>query len=105
MEDTRKELESMEKVLFREETVSLDELLNDRELQELLGEKPAEKPAEQLVYQNFANGYGAGVQPQTPAAPQRSKRDDRIIVALMSTASVLCLDIIGVLAYWLTVLL
>ena len=32
---------------------------------------------------------------------ETKKRDDKILVGLMITASVLCLGILGVLGYWL----
>lgn len=109
MEDTSKELERIQKELLKEDTVSLDELLADEELNALLSEPEEQIPekAEQLVYHNFANGYGScGEKAEEDARMGRKKKkDDRVILGLMITASALCLGIIGVLAYWLTVFL
>lgn len=116
MEDTRKELERIQNELLKDETVSLEELLQDEELNALLQEptEPAfddpEKihdPRQPMVYQNYANQYGSAekkAQEESRMA-RRKQKDDKIIVGLMITASALCLGIIGVLAYWLTVFL
>ena len=94
-----------------EKESSLDELLEDTELTELLREEPEpafddpEKihdPKEPLVYQNFANDYGAQ---EKDEAARLKEKDERIVMGLMILASVLCLGIIGVMGYWLTVLL
>ncbi len=84
MEETRKEWEPI-----REESVSLDEILNDQELTALL-EEPQE-PVKNLRKESYLRS--------------RKKHDDKVIIGLMATACALCLGIIGVLAYWLTVLL
>ncbi len=82
-----------------EEETSVDALLQDQELNDLLSQ-PEEEPVpldpkvmEEKKMKNIANDN------------QRKKKEDKALVALMATASVLCLGIIGVLAYWLTVLL
>lgn len=111
MEDTRKELERIQRGLLseEEESLSLDDILADEELNALLQERtePAfddpEKihdPKEPMVYNNYANDYGT-----PPAEDRRKKKNDRVIVGLMITASVLCVGIIGILGYWLNVLL
>ena len=112
MEDTRKEMERIQRGLLTDEetAMSLDEILADEELNALLNEKPAEPafddpekihdPREPLVYNNFANDYGA-----PPVSDSKKRRDDSVVVGLMITASVLSLGIIGILSYWLTVLL
>ncbi len=114
MKDTQQELERIQEELLSEETAGteeilddreLDELLNDSELNDLLWEQEKESaPQEPVTFQNFANSYGAEEEDFEEDQPPRS-RDDKVIVGLMATASVLSLGIIGVLAYWLTVLL
>ena len=54
-----------------------------------------------MVYQNFANDYGAK---ETAAAEEIQKKDQRIIMTLMIVACVLCLGIIGILGYWMSFL-
>ena len=94
-----------------QEEASLDELLDDSELSDLLREEPEpafddpEKihdPKEPLVYQNFANDYGAQ---EKDEAARLKEKDERIVMGLMILASALSLGIIGVMGYWLTVLL
>lgn len=111
MENTNKELERIQNELLAEEDASLDDILADAELNDLLQEEPEpafddpEKihdPKDPLVYQNYANDYGAQEQ---EAAAEIRKKDDTVIVALMITASALCLGILGILGYWLSVLL
>lgn len=104
MEDARKELLSDDKV-----SMSLDEILADAELSALLEEPKApafEDPdrihdnGKTVAYNNFANHYGA---PRKNDC--KTQKNDRVIIGLMITASVLCLGIIGILSYWLSVLL
>ena len=109
MEDTRKELERIQQELLKEEK-TIDTILEDEELNALLEERsqPAfddpEKihdPEEPMVYQNFANDYGA-----TRVKRKDNKTgDEKVILGLMITACALCLGIICVLGYWLGVLL
>ena len=118
MEDTKLTLEQMEEELIKEESDQLDELL-DEFLKEPLPafEEPdttvaAEEP---VVYRNFSNDYGAqppeptqeDLQAEEESAAQRRKRenDDRTIVALMAVASVECLGILAILAYWIKMFL
>lgn len=93
----------------------LDALLEDTELNALLGEPEATPPEpadrEPVTYNNFANNYGAGT-PESRRAEReeermrrKKKKEDRTVLALLITASALCLGIIGILAYWLAVLL
>ena len=111
MENTNSELERIQNELFAEEDISLDELLADSEIHDLLREaiEPAfddpdeiHDPREPLIYQNFANDYGAQ---ELEAAAELQRRDDWIITILMIIASTLSLGILGILVYWLTVLL
>lgn len=66
-----------------QDTTSLEDILADEQLHQLLREQSREEPV------------------PPPAGTQRS---DRAIIALMATACVLCLGIIAVLGYWLTFL-
>ncbi len=105
-----KELERIQNELLAEEEISLDDLLADEELNELLAEPafdatPAfddpdeiHEPKQPLIYRNFAT------QEQQAEATIR-KKNDNVIIGLLITACCLCLGIIGVLGYWLTVLL
>lgn len=104
-----KELERIQNELLAEE-LSLDELLADEELNELLAEPAYEpgpafddpdrihEPKEPLIYRNYAT------QEQQAAATIR-KKNDHTVIGLLITACCLCLGIIGLLGYWLTVLL
>ncbi len=98
MEDTRKELERIQEELLRDETVSLDDILNDLELNNLLREPAKQEPAVILAQE-------PAEEKSEDTMSRRKKKDDKVLIALMATASALCLGIIGVLAYWLTVLL
>ena len=109
--ENNKELERIQNELLADEDITLDDILADAELNDLLQETPEpafddpEKihdPKDPLVYQNFANDYGAQEQ---EAAAEIRKKDDNILMALMITASALCLGILGLLGYWLGVLL
>ncbi len=101
MDNTRDELDRIQRELLAEET-SLDDILNDQELNALLN-----TPAKPEPVRNFANGYGKPEVDSRRLAYQKSKKkhDDKVIVTLMATACGLSLGIIGLLAYWLTVLL
>ena len=114
MEDTEKTLERMEQELIKEEPDQLDALL-----EEFLNEPlPAfEEPdttvvaAEPEEYRNFSNDYGAELPEETQIDEEEEKRqakrenDERTVVALMAVASVECLGIIAILAYWLKMFL
>ena len=114
MEDTEKTLERLEQELIKEEPDQLDALL-----EEFLNEPlPAfEEPdttvvaAEPEEYRNFSNDYGQALpkeeKPCVDEDRQRAKRenDERTVVALMAVASVECLGILAILAYWLKMFL
>lgn len=114
MEDTEKTLEQLEQELINEESDQLDALL-----EEFLNEPmPAFEEPDTTVaagdpgeYRNFSNDYGAELpkeeEPSEEEAAQIAKRanDERTIVALMAVASVECLGIIAILAYWLKMFL
>ena len=67
---------------------------------------------EPVAYCNYSNDYGnnrnrghrAAIEEEKMAKKQAQK-GDKWLIALMGVASVLCLGIIGVLTYWLEVLL
>ena len=110
MDDTREELERLEK-----ELLSADAILNDTELNQLLQEdiaQPAFDDPEQIsdpedpaIYRNFSNGYGAAEAGSDAIDPALKRKNDRVLISLMATACVLSAGIIGYLAYWLTVFL
>lgn len=93
-----------------EEEDSLEEILKDEELTELLraGAEPAfddptkiREPKEPMVFENFANDYGAK---RRAAAEEIRKKDQRTVMTLMIVACGLCLGIIGILGYWMSFL-
>lgn len=110
MDDTREELERLEK-----ELLSADDILNDAELNQLLQEdisQPAfddperiNDPADPAIYRNFSNGYGAESADTDAIDPALKRKNDRVLIGLMTTACILSAGIIGYLAYWLTVFL
>ena len=110
MDDTREELERLEK-----ELLSADDILNDAELNQLLQEEisqPAFDDPEQIgdpedpaIYRNFSNGYGSTETASEAIDPALKRKNDRVLIGLMTTACVLSAGIIGYLAYWLTVFL
>ena len=118
MEDTRKELERLEQELLADEELTLtdnelDELfLEDDLLREILAEdaEPAfddpdkiREPAEPMVYCNYSNDSGKDLQEFADGGADAAakKKNDKIIMGLMITASVLCLGIVGIMIYWL----
>ncbi len=122
MEDTQKELERLERELLRDE--EQEKTLNDAELDEELDEELLElllkeeepvpafdtpetihTPKEPMVYRNYSNDYGKKPDPREEKRRERQRRkDNKIILGLMITASVLCLGIVALLLYWLNVL-
>jgi len=93
-EDTRDALKRFEEELlaeaFREELEAGPAFPDPDEIFE---------PEEDLIFYNYANDYGRTLQ------PQKRQGMDRELMALMATACLLCLGIIGVLLYWLEVYL
>lgn len=112
MDEKEKELERIQKALLAEdeETGSdLDEILDDEELTALLSPKPQpafedpdeiHDPPEGKQVRNFANDYGNRDQRKAEA-----RQHDKLVIGLMLAVCGLCLGIIGILAYWLGVLL
>ncbi len=105
MEDTNKELERLERELLAEETDPLE----DAELMALLKEDTApafDDPTDfghtDEPVRNFSNDYGQEQVPEKePEADTLKKKDDKVIIGLLITASALCLGILGVLVYWM----
>ena len=114
MENMEKTLNQMEQELINEEPDQLDALLEEFLNEPLPAfEEPdttvaADGPVE---YRNFSNAYGAELPEETQIDEEEEKRqakrenDERTIVALMAVASVECLGIIAILAYWLKMFL
>ena len=111
MDETMKELERIQEELLEEETEelpSVDDILSDEKLNNLLYgqsvpafEDPVEShtPEGGMVYHNYANDYGVN------EVDEDQQRHDKIVIGLMLAACGLCLGIIGVLGYWLAVIL
>lgn len=124
-DDTREELERLEKELLSEEDTPAvtDETVfftpvqaetpreEDADTDTLLDKTvviPAfddpdiiHEPDEPMVYRNFSNDYGQDLKEPDAPAKQAISRDDKITMGLMIAASGLCLGIISVLIYWL----
>ena len=113
MNDTMKELERIQEELLEEEEVeslSVDDILSDEKLNALLYGQPTpafedpnliHTPENGMVYHNFANDYGN----DEAEAQKAQEEDDKVLIGLMLAACGLCLGIIGVLGYWLAVIL
>lgn len=127
-DDTREELERIEKELLDAEPVedtmvihmpleettapeeelpegSLEDLLNDTMVQDILSQ-PGFEDAEQVrdaqepeIFCNFSNGYGRDLE-QTEDPESAKAKSDRIDIGLMIASSALCLGIIGIMIYW-----
>ncbi len=118
--DRDRELERLEKELLAD-----DDLLED--LPEALlkdgREEPApafedpdwiNEPQEPMVYCNFSNDYGRKTKNTPPQKEMQTKKGksaaakkqgDKVQIILMAVISFLCLGMIGVVIYWLEVLL
>lgn len=166
MEDTKKELERLQKALLADETMvikgldedltedlpedlteGMDNAMTAQLLEEFAQEEPVQEaqpeeallevddamleelmaevssPAfddpdampvsdETMVFCNYSNDYGKELAEygeneavEEQVDQETKKRDDKIVIGLMITASALCLGIIGVLAYWLVTFL
>jgi len=112
-DDTREELERIEKELLAQEAEQpeqtgdvLEEALEMEFLREDLAEPAFEDmdeirdPEEPLVYCNYSNDYGRDLQEPEDSQPQMTK-DDKVTMGLMIAASALALGIIIVMIYWL----
>lgn len=110
-DDTREELERIEKELLAEESredETLEDILDNDLIKEVLAEPAFEdpdmihEPEEPLIYCNYSNDYGRDLQEFAENGGElANKKDDKLMIGLMITASCLCLGIIGVLIFWL----
>jgi len=110
LEDAKKALDRLQQELLSEESDRLDALLEDflEEPMPAFEDPDATAISDQKVdYCNYANDYGSQSRKpvQTRMANRKKKKDDRTIVALMVIASLECVGILGVLIYWLRILL
>ena len=110
MKDTQEELDRLEQELLAEEpqpeeTIPSDEELLEEIMEELSEPEEAKEPTEAEAYSNYENDYDAQLQDFAETGETEPKKNnDKLIIGLMITASVLCLGIIGILLYWLNVL-
>lgn len=117
-DDTQRILEEMEQELLREEPESKPEgepdILEDTLVRSVLADaQPAfedpdaiHEPKEPLVYCNYSNDYGRDLKDFAETGGKtQDKKEDKILTWLMFAASGLCLGIVGLLIYWLTILL
>ena len=115
-EDTKRELERLERELqAREEKESEDALLDD--IKSMLDEPeetvaPAfddpqtiHEPDTPMVYCNYSNDYGRELETFADTGEAPKKKTDKVSLGLMITACLLTLGIVGVLVYWLVALL
>ncbi len=119
-DDRSEELERLEKALLAamethdeepEFEIADDEadILADALIREVMAEPAFEdpdrihEPEEPLVYCNYSNDYGRKETEEN--SKEKKEKADKVDMALMITASALCLGIIGVLAYWLVLYL
>ena len=105
-DDTRAELERIEKELLAQEP-DTDDILEDELIREVLAEPAFEDmdeikdPDEPLVYCNYSNGYGRDLeQPAESSENKKAAKDDKVEIGLMIAASALALGIICVMIYW-----
>lgn len=121
MKDTNEELERLERELLAEEPIDAADVLSLEEADVLLDELLAEDavpafddpdkihaPKEPMVYCNYSNDYGRDLQDfanDSGLEAARKKRQEAVVLALMITASCLCLGILGVLCYWMVTFL
>ena len=112
-DDRSEELERLEKELLATvEEQEEPDILEDELIREVMAEPAFDDtdrihdPKEPLVYCNYSNDYGRDLKEFAENGGKTEKRkNDKVNTGLMITASVLCLGIIGVLAYWLVVYL
>ena len=107
-DDTREELERIEKELLAQEPRDED-ILDDELIREVLAEPAFEDmdeikdPEEPLVYCNFSNDYGRDLEKNaTNETKEKLSKSDKVDIGLMIAASALALGIIIVMIYWLT---
>jgi len=105
-------MDDREKELARIDQELLEEVLKEEEEEKKQSQPAFENPDEihdpeqPMVYCNYSNDYGKELEDfaendaEEPVS-YKQKRDDKILIALMITASVLCLGILGMLMYWM----
>lgn len=106
-DETREELERIEKELLAQEPQEED-VLDDELIREVLAEPAFEDmdeikdPEEPLVYCNYSNDYGRGREESAENGEKESlSKSDKVDMGLMIAASALALGIIIVMIYWL----
>ena len=106
-DETREELERIEKELLAQETQEED-ILDDELIRDVLAEPAFEDmdeikdPDEPMVYCNYSNGYGRGLEKNTePETKAKMSKSDKVDMGLMIASSVLALGIIILMIYWL----
>ena len=120
-DDRKEELERLEKELLtdmeaQDEEINVEYEDMDIEADQLIREVLAEPafddtdrihdPEEPLLYCNYSNDYGRDLKEFAEnGGKTEKKKSDKVDMALMITASALCLGIVGVLIYWLAVYL
>lgn len=107
-DDTRAELERIEKELLAQEP-EMDDILDDALIREVLAEPAFEDmdeikdPDGPLIYCNYSNDYGRDLElPAQSSENKKANKNDKVEIGLMITASLLALGIICVMIYWLT---
>ena len=106
-DETREELERIEKELLAQEPQEED-ILDDELIRDVLAEPAFEdmdeikEPDEPMVFCNYSNGYGKGLEKE-PEPEQKVKlnKSDKMDIGLMIASSALALGIIILMIYWL----
>jgi len=106
-DETREELERIEKELLAQEPQEED-ILDDELIREVLAEPAFEDmdeikdPEEPLVYCNYSNDYGRDLEKTAaPDTKENLSKSDKVDIGLMIASSALALGIIFVMIYWL----
>lgn len=106
-DETREELERIEKELLAQEPQEED-ILDDELIREVLAEPAFEDmdeikdPEEPLVYCNYSNDYGRDFEKNAaPDTKENLSKSDKVDIGLMIASSALALGIIFVMIYWL----
>lgn len=107
-DDTREELERIEKELLAQEPEKEDILADDL-IREVLAEPAFEDmdeikdPEGPMVYCNYSNDYGRDLEEpdEEPDKKAEISKSDKVDIGLMIASSALSLGIIIVMIYWL----
>ena len=107
-DDTREELERIERELLAQEPQDED-ILDDELVREVMAVPAFEDmdeikdPEEPLVYCNYSNDYGRGLEePAEDSTKAKLSKTDKVDIGLMLASSALALGIIAVMIYWLS---